>query len=197
MSRSFKTVDLLAGPGGLAEGFSSLRNTGGKRIFDIALSVEKEPSAFATLRLRAFTRQFTELPDCYYQYLAGDITREALAARYPEEWKAAEDETAMLVLGTEQAQKTIDPHLDRIRGEAGGNTIVIGGPPCQAYSLVGRARIRDRYRKRKIGLRIRTNDTSPQICMPALFIRRQTVRSRGSHVTNRVSTSLQQSKVTN
>lgn len=142
MSRSFKTVDLFAGPGGLAEGFSSLRNAEGKRIFDIALSVEKEPSAFATLRLRAFTRQFTTLPDCYYQYLAGEITRQALADRYPEEWKAAEAETAMLELGTEDAQQTLDPRLDRIRKEADGDTIVIGGPPCQAYSLVGRARNR-------------------------------------------------------
>ncbi|APL95571.1 DNA cytosine methyltransferase [Sphingobium indicum] len=142
MSRSFKTVDLFAGPGGLAEGFSSLRNAEGKRIFDIALSVEKEPSAFATLRLRAFTRQFTALPDCYYQYLAGEITRQTLADRYPEEWKAAEDETAMLELGTEDAQQALDPCLDRIRKEADGDTIVIGGPPCQAYSLVGRARNR-------------------------------------------------------
>ena len=62
MSPNFKTVDIFAGPGGLAEGFSSLRDANGGRVFDIALSVEKEPSAFATLRLRAFTRQFAELP---------------------------------------------------------------------------------------------------------------------------------------
>src|SRR3546814_17176407 len=112
------------------------------RIFDIALSVEKEPSAFATLRLRAFTRQFTALPDCYYQYLAGEITRQTLADRYPEEWKAAEDETAMLELGTEDAQQALDPCLDRIRKEADGDQIVIGGPTCQAYSHAGRARTR-------------------------------------------------------
>src|SRR3546814_14468209 len=101
MSRSFKTVDLFAGPGGLAEGFSSLRNAEGKRIFDIALSVEKEPSAFATLRLRAFTRQFTALPDCYYQSMAGEITRQTLADRYPEDWKAAAAKTAQLDQGTQ------------------------------------------------------------------------------------------------
>jgi DNA (cytosine-5)-methyltransferase 1 len=60
MSTSFKTVDIFAGPGGLAE-FSSLRGKNGSRIFDIALSIEKEQSAFATLRLRAFSRQF---PNC-------------------------------------------------------------------------------------------------------------------------------------
>src|SRR3546814_2133729 len=38
--------------------------------------------------------------------------------------------------------RSLDPCLDRIRKEADGDTIVIGGPPCQAYSLVGRARNR-------------------------------------------------------
>ncbi|RSY88067.1 DNA cytosine methyltransferase [Sphingomonas koreensis] len=142
MSRVFKTVDLFAGPGGLAEGFSSLRNANGSKVFDIALSVEKEPSAFSTLRLRAFTRQFQEIPANYYSYIDGDISRAELIERHPAEWHAAEDETAMLELGTEQAQALLDPCLDRIHDEACGNTIVIGGPPCQAYSLVGRARNR-------------------------------------------------------
>src|SRR3546814_9890318 len=48
----------------------------------------------------------------------------------------------MLERGTEGAQQALDPCLDRIRKEADGDTIVIGGPPCQAYSLVGRARNR-------------------------------------------------------
>jgi len=142
MNRSFKTVDLFAGPGGLAEGFSSLRNSNGSRAFEIALSVEKERSAFETLRLRAFTRQFAELPESYYRYIAGEITKGALIETHREEWSAAEAETAMLELGTDNAQIELDPRLDRIREDAAGDTIVIGGPPCQAYSLVGRARNR-------------------------------------------------------
>ena len=60
----FKVVDLFAGPGGLAEGFSSVRDENGKRLSEIALSVEKESSAFETLRLRSFVRQFDrDLPD--------------------------------------------------------------------------------------------------------------------------------------
>ncbi len=58
MSTEFAIVDLFAGPGGLAEGFSSIRNKDGSRPFEIALSVEKEASAFETLRLRSFFRQF-------------------------------------------------------------------------------------------------------------------------------------------
>ncbi len=143
MARRFKVVDLFAGPGGLAEGFSALRDKQGKRIFDVALSIEKEPSAFATLRLRSFVRQFDgKLPRAYYDYISGDIEKEELIRQYPEEWAAAEQETMMLELGTDEAATALDPVLDRIRKEAGGETILIGGPPCQAYSLVGRARNR-------------------------------------------------------
>ena len=137
-SRIFKIVDLFAGPGGLAEGFSSLKE-GGRAVFDIALSVEKEPSAFRTLRLRAFTRQFHRIPDAYYSFIAGDMSREELIVSHPAEWKAAVDETAMLELGTDEAREEIDQRLKSIRGEAGDDTVLIGGPPCQAYSLVGRA----------------------------------------------------------
>jgi DNA (cytosine-5)-methyltransferase 1 len=141
MTTTFKTVDLFAGPGGLAEGFSSLVDASGKRLFEIALSVEKEPSAFATLRLRSFTRQFRNgLPEAYYEYLAGSLTKSELIARYPEEWAAAARETLMLELGTEGAKAAIDPLLDALKAD--GETVLIGGPPCQAYSLVGRARNR-------------------------------------------------------
>ncbi len=142
MRRNFKVVDLFAGPGGLAEGFSSLRESSGKRTFDVALSVEMEPSAFRTLRLRAFTRQFEKLPKSYYRYIAGEITRDDLIADHPDEWRAAVDETVMLELGTEKARNELDPRLDHIRETAAGDVILIGGPPCQAYSLVGRARNR-------------------------------------------------------
>lgn len=142
MTLAFKTVDLFAGPGGLSEGFASIKDDDGKRIFDIALSVEKEPSAFKTLRLRSFFRQFQAAPESYYAYVAGRISKEELAARHPKEWAAAEEETAPLELGTQEAQEWLDPVIDRIRADAKAGTVLIGGPPCQAYSLVGRARNR-------------------------------------------------------
>lgn len=140
MSAKFKVVDLFAGPGGLAEGFSSLTGPDGQRTFDVALSVEKEPSAFATLRLRAFTRQFRTLPTAYYDYLAGKISRTQLIDQYPAEWGTAVEETARLELGTDAAREWLEPVLRDIRQASRDRTVVIGGPPCQAYSLVGRAR---------------------------------------------------------
>ena len=94
MNRKFKVVDIFAGPGGLAEGFSAYRNNG-DRVFDVALSVEKEDAAFRTLRLRSFTRQFDgELPDAYYRYIAGKLSLDGLIAAFPEQWTAARQRTS-------------------------------------------------------------------------------------------------------
>jgi len=137
----FKVVDLFAGPGGLAEGFSAARDANGTPAFDIALSVEKETSAFATLRLRSFVRQFGgEVPTEYYDYLATRTDREKLITAYPRQWDAACAETVQLELGAPGSADLIDPLLDRIRLDAAGAAVLVGGPPCQAYSLVGRAR---------------------------------------------------------
>ena len=51
-------IDLFAGPGGLGEGFMSLKSNEGKSIFDIKLSIEKNVNAHKTLALRSFFRQF-------------------------------------------------------------------------------------------------------------------------------------------
>lgn len=142
MSDSFAVVDLFAGPGGLAEGFSAYR-PGKKSVFKVHLSVEKEASAFATLRLRSFTRQFDEqFPSEYYAYVAGELSLEQLVATHPAEWALACEETRQLELGTVQATAELNPILDAIRDAYDGRAVLIGGPPCQAYSLVGRARNR-------------------------------------------------------
>lgn len=140
LGSGFKVVDVFAGPGGLAEGFSSFIAGDGSSPFEIALSVEKEKSAFATLRLRAFSRQFDALPPEYYHFLAGKRSRSDLICAYPKQWQAAIDETRMLELGSDEARAELDPILNRL--SRGGDAVLIGGPPCQAYSLVGRARNR-------------------------------------------------------
>lgn len=143
MISSYKIVDLFAGPGGLAEGFSAVLDDNGKRFFDISLSVEKDKVAYKTLMLRAFVRQFTpqKLPNIYYSFLKGAVTLDALKHRYKTEWLKAEREVLNLELGTTIGNHTIDEYLDElIENNDGKEFIVIGGPPCQAYSLVGRSR---------------------------------------------------------
>ncbi len=136
----FHVVDLFAGPGGLAEGFASVR-TDGTWPFRIALSVEKDPVAHGTLRFRAFLRQFPDgYPDRYYEFLNEGIDEPDWAAEFPTEWAAAQAEALLLELGAEGASAKLEPLVDSVRDAARGHTVVIGGPPCQAYSIVGRAR---------------------------------------------------------
>lgn len=138
---TYSVVDIFAGPGGLAEGFSSVSGSGGTRAFDIALSIEKDAAAHSTLRLRAFLRQFAEgLPDRYYEFLNGGGDEPDWAAEFPREWDAAVAEAWQLELGKEDPDLRLNTRLDQIRESSGGNVVLIGGPPCQAYSLVGRAR---------------------------------------------------------
>lgn len=132
-------IDLFAGPGGLGEGFSKFPVGQKRKRFRIAVSIEKDPYAHKTLTLRAFFRQFTEgeAPEEYYDYLRGDITREVMFAAYPKEAQAAQDEAQMRTLGE-------DPEISKIIGKkikGHKNWVLIGGPPCQAYSLAGRSRM--------------------------------------------------------
>ena len=137
----FAVVDLFAGPGGLAEGFSSVVAPDGKRPFKIVLSVEKERAAHSTLLLRTFLRQFSDgFPPEYYSFLNGGTAEPDWEKLYPKEWKAANYHALLLELGKKETTKFLYERIDEIHAEYGDNTILIGGPPCQAYSLVGRAR---------------------------------------------------------
>src|ERR1700730_2278092 len=132
MTTEFAIVDLFAGPGGLAEGFSSIREGDGSQPFQIALSVEKEQSAFETLRFRSFFRQFNGSPPAdYYRFLNGDIAEPDWRSLFPVEWKRACFEALKLELGSPMAAKEIDARLAQITKSHGDNIILIGGPPCQ------------------------------------------------------------------
>ena len=141
MYKPIKIVDLFAGPGGLGEGFSSV-GPNDAPTFKIAVSVEKEASAHSTLTLRAFTREFKNrmLPYEYYQYLRGKITKEELITIYPKEWAAACNETLGRPVALGEDNKLIHSKINEALGDNSEPWVLIGGPPCQAYSLVGRAK---------------------------------------------------------
>jgi DNA (cytosine-5)-methyltransferase 1 len=134
-------IDLFAGPGGLGEGFSSLRRNG-EPAFKIKLSIEKDPFAHQTLQLRAFYRQLDDRKarQTYYDYLASFITRDDLFGKYPAQAHLAAKEALHAELGS----PAFPPDLidAKIRTALGNrlNWVLIGGPPCQAYSLAGRSR---------------------------------------------------------
>ncbi|MGA3285432.1 MAG: DNA cytosine methyltransferase, partial [Verrucomicrobiota bacterium] len=134
-------IDLFAGPGGLGEGFSSLLTDARERVFKIRLSIEKDPHAHRTLELRAFFREFPpkKTPDDFYEYLRGKITREELFKRFPKEATSASNEAWLAELGKESNDE-VDKRIHSAIGDT-QKWVLIGGPPCQAYSLVGRSRI--------------------------------------------------------
>lgn len=140
-----RVIDLFAGPGGLAEGFSSVRNQNGDSMFDVRLSVEKEADAFETLRLRKFYRQFPfgTAPDEYYAFLRGELSKDVLYQCYRDQAEAAAQATWKATLGDPLScpDELLDARItDSLEGDQ--NWLLIGGPPCQAYSLVGRSRRR-------------------------------------------------------
>jgi len=139
---TFGIVDLFAGPGGLGEGFASLR-VGDHSPFHIGISVEKETSAHRTLTLRAFVRAYVErhgaLPNAYVEFHAGQTEKPDWASVDAKAWALATTEARRLELGTDSAAEAIDRVVVQLRTDF-DDTILIGGPPCQAYSLVGRAR---------------------------------------------------------
>lgn len=141
MQKSIPVIDLFAGPGGLGEGFSSLKKYG-KSVFQLKLSVEKEQSAHQTLMLRALFRAFgNKVPDSYYDYITGKISKQEfhsdkfVAAHIDEAAKEAKNVT----LGVTPA-KDIDQWIKAgIKGHS--KWVLIGGPPCQAYSTAGRSKM--------------------------------------------------------
>jgi DNA (cytosine-5)-methyltransferase 1 len=138
-------IDLFAGPGGLGEGFSAFCDSNGERRFKIALSVEKDLDARKTLLLRTFLREFPDdtFPASYYDFLRNidepqQLRFEKLFAAFPNEFKRA-DKIAMLAELGGNDSANINQKIGRaLRGS--DECVLIGGPPCQAYSLAGRSR---------------------------------------------------------
>lgn len=135
-----KVIDLFSGPGGLGEGFASLENGS---AFHIGVSAEMDAAAHSTLTLRAFFRLAKKSGDqkALESYYASCNSPEYghPCVTSPLLWEAARQEARQLTLGDPASNET----LDRIiAGQklGGDDTVLIGGPPCQAYSLVGRAR---------------------------------------------------------
>jgi DNA (cytosine-5)-methyltransferase 1 len=148
-------IDLFAGPGGLGEGFS--RSSAAD--FRITISIEKEGMAHETLRLRAAHRELQrnpkttaevwELWDSLVEASPWNTLFSSLLccdnALIREACQHAELEAHQLTLGpdnrsevSKEVRKRLEPYV--AKGKLPNNAVLIGGPPCQAYSVVGRSR---------------------------------------------------------
>lgn len=120
-------IDLFAGAGGLSEGFI-------RSGFLPIAHVEQDANACLTLKTRIAYHHLKQAGNLvpYIAYLKKEITREELYAEIPK---------AMLdsVINEQIARRTLGPIFECIDTLRNGKTIdvIIGGPPCQAYSLPG------------------------------------------------------------
>lgn len=128
----YNFIDLFAGAGGLSEGFIQAG-------FSPIAHVEMNPYAAQTLETRTgyyYLKEQGNL-DIYFDYIKGKISRDEYLKNIPEELlksvccETMSDETLPGLFDT----------IDDILTEKGIENVdvTIGGPPCQAYSLVGRA----------------------------------------------------------
>lgn len=138
-------VDIFSGPGGLGEGFSRV-NDGA--AFKTVIAIEKDPHAVETLKLRAFYRSIAykkaPLPDGYLDLLKAETSADRMEAlgkiALCPEWHDAVQEVQCMELG-----KDNEIYHQMIESRLAGRKdwVLIGGPPCQAYSLVGRSRMQN------------------------------------------------------
>ena len=142
-------VDIFAGPGGLGEGFAQAG-------FNVLVSAEMDSIACETLRLRKFFHQFPvgEVPGTYYEFIRGEKGFADLVRQYPKQWQAAKDAVLQVEIGTRRGTSELHKKLDGIVREH-NNFVLIGGPPCQAYSLAGRAR--------RLGVGISYENVAPKV----------------------------------
>lgn len=134
MTRKLNFIDLFAGAGGLSEGFI--------RAGYIPLAhIEMDKYACDTLRTRAAFHWLKDNENLgvYKKYLYEKKEKEDGSKL----WKQVPPEVINTVIQATIGEKTIDgifENVDKLIGEQNVD-IIIGGPPCQAYSIAGRARM--------------------------------------------------------
>jgi DNA (cytosine-5)-methyltransferase 1 len=119
-----------------------------REVLQNSLDAAKNPTEKVTVQFRIRTLQggaltaFKQAMDwAGLQRFVTAASRASMQRMDPEQAKRAAEEAWLAELGSE---KTPDSEIDRrIEAALGGrkNWLLIGGPPCQAYSLVGRSRM--------------------------------------------------------
>ncbi len=134
MNQKPKFLDLFAGAGGLSEGFV-------RAGFEPVAHVESDQAACFTLRTRQAYHwlQAHGQAERYADYLHARISRAELYASVPEQVVNAVIRAEIGARTLPDIFRNIDNLLEHQRPD-----LIIGGPPCQAYSIVGRSRDRNR-----------------------------------------------------
>jgi DNA (cytosine-5)-methyltransferase 1 len=144
-------IDLFSGAGGLSEGFH-------KEGFKIVAQVEKDRWATETLKTRYIFHELKKNNDLdlYFKYLASKKTykhieedREIIYKKYNYLKEKLDVEILNKKFGNPANDKEATSSKEVISlienslkfNNENSVSMIIGGPPCQAYSLVGRGRM--------------------------------------------------------
>ena len=122
-------VDVFSGAGGLSEGFRY------KDYYNFICHIEMDKDACASLELRNiyyYLKKENNL-SLYFEYIQGKISKDDLYSILPS--NLTND-----ILNKEISKDTIPLIFEFIDQKLGNNKLdgIIGGPPCQAYSTIGR-----------------------------------------------------------
>jgi DNA (cytosine-5)-methyltransferase 1 len=129
--RKLNFIDLFAGAGGLSEGFVKAG------FFPIA-HIEMNHDAVETLKTREVYHYLnnTNCLDRYNSYLLGRISKDEIRRSVPPEILDRVIEEKMTIEGLPALFSKIDSLMKTFKTQK--IDVVVGGPPCQAYSLIGR-----------------------------------------------------------
>ena len=134
MNETLRFLDLFAGAGGLSEGFI-------RAGYSPVAHVEVDPAACYTLKTRMAYHclKHQGRTDDYCDYLYGKISRSELYEKVPKSLIKS-------VINTEIGEESLPEIFAYIDGLLDGRSLdlIVGGPPCQAYSVVGRSRDKNR-----------------------------------------------------
>lgn len=123
-----KIIDLFAGAGGLSEGFRD-------DYFDIVCHVEMDFDASQTLKTRDAFHYFKKNNNLniYERYILGEISKVKFHEFLP---KSLLDKVINIEINDVNLKEIFKDIDDKLRGSNLDG--IIGGPPCQAFSMIGR-----------------------------------------------------------
>ena len=131
--KQYTFIDLFAGAGGLSEGFV-------RAGFTPIAHIEMDKYACSTLKTRACYHYLknNDSLSIYESYLRNKKEKEDGSKL----WNQVPDSVTNTVIQAAIGEDTINPLFEKVDKLRDGKEVdlIIGGPPCQAYSIAGRAR---------------------------------------------------------